>query len=172
MQMVTLVLPGYSAHNKTWAEETAGNIHVEGQIRPIFWDHWQNPDKVFDPSEKAKLLVGVSAKNTINIIAKSIGTLVASYVIERDPAAIRKLIFCGIPLNDLSEEDTEEIRKALRDFPADKVLCIQNDEDPHGSFEQAKNFYGLINSEIKVISESRSDHEYPKYEEFNSFLNS
>ena len=124
--MVTLVIPGYSAHNKTWVEETAKNIKVEGQIRPIFWDHWTDSEKKFNAKEKAKILSNISPNIIINIIAKSLGTLVASHIILNNPDAIGKVVLNGIPLNDISEEDKGVIGKALEALNNNNVICIQN----------------------------------------------
>jgi pimeloyl-ACP methyl ester carboxylesterase len=168
--MVTLILPGYSPKNKEWAEETAEKINVDGLIRPIFWDHWTNPEKKFKPSEKGRLLAGVSVKNAVNIVASSIGTLVATHVVDFAPERVRKIILCGIPLNDMNEENLEEIRRVLRGFPPENILCFQNVEDPHANYDQAKLFYDGINPDIKLISKPGSDHEYPYFEEFHQFL--
>ena len=90
--MVTFVLPGYSAKNKEWAEEMAERLKLDGQIRPIYWDHWENPEKLFKPKEKARLIAGLAVKNRVNIIAKSVGTLVAAYVVGSIPEQINKVI--------------------------------------------------------------------------------
>lgn len=168
--MVTFILPGGSAHNKEWAETTAGQLKLDHEIRPVFWSHWDDPSKVFDPKEKVRLIVDVARQNQINLIAKSIGTLVASYIIEKVPDRIQNVIFCGIPLNDINESDKEVYRKVLSDFPADKIIVFQNMDDPHASFDQVKDFLIKINPEIKVTEKDRSDHEYPYYQEFSEFL--
>jgi len=168
--MVTIILPGYSSHNKIWLEETAKQIKVDGEIRPIYWGHWTDPEIKFDVKEKARLLDTVSGKRVTDIIAKSIGTLAASYVIRKSPEKIRKVILNGIPLNDLSESDKGIVKSALKLVSSENVICFQNEEDPHGGFDQTKNFLSGINSEIKVISKNRNDHEYPYVEDFNKFL--
>ncbi|MEK7550742.1 MAG: hypothetical protein AAB535_03080 [Patescibacteria group bacterium] len=90
--MITLILPGYSSNNKTWAQEVAEGLTLEGQIRPIFWEHWDDPTQKFNASEKANLLIKHSKGDKINIMAKSIGTLVAAYIIEKIPKQINKVI--------------------------------------------------------------------------------
>ena len=168
--MVTIILPGYSAHNKTWLEETAEKIGVTGEIRPIYWDHWDDPARKFDKKEKARLIDGVAGKRMVDIIAKSIGTLIASYILQKSPDKIRKIIFNGIPLNDIKEEDKEIIKSALKLISPENIICFQNELDPHGSFEAAKMFLSEVNPEIKIVSKLRSDHEYPYFEEFHNFL--
>jgi hypothetical protein len=168
--MVTLILPGFSPHNKGWLEDTANGIQVEGEIRPVYWEHWTDAQNKFNPEEKAKLLDGVTGKRVVDLIAKSIGTLVASYIVQATPEKIRKVILCGIPLNDIKEEEKEKIKNALKLISPDNIICFQNDEDPHGDFNQVKELMNEINPEIVVISKSSSDHEYPYQDEFNKFL--
>ena len=168
--MVTIILPGYSASNREWLQETAGKINMEGEIMPIYWDHWIDTGKKFDPKEKAQLIGGVTGMSLVDIIAKSIGTLVAAYMIQENPEKINKVILNGICLNDLNEDDKEIIKAALKLISPGNIICYQNEEDPHGNFDQAKNFLSGIDTEIKVVFKSGDDHEYPYFEDFHDFL--
>ena len=168
--MVTIIIPGFSAHNKKWLEDVTGEIKSEGEIRPIYWGHWNDPDISFNPVQKANLLDGISGKRVVDIVAKSIGTLVASYLIRKSPEKIRKVIFCGIPINDISEDKKEVIKDALSKISPENIVCIQNDEDPHASFDMVKNFLSEFGDSIQVISKPGSDHEYFYQEDFNKFL--
>ncbi len=168
--MVTIILPGYSSHNKKWLEDTSANIPGNGEIRPIYWGHWTDKLIKFDPKVKAHLLDGISGKRVVDIIAKSIGTLVASYLIQNSPEKIRKVILCGIPLNDINEENKEVIKNALRKISPENIICIQNSEDPHGGADSIKIFLSEFGNSIKVISKDRDDHEYFYQTDINKFL--
>lgn len=168
--MVTLVLPGYSAKNKEWSEKVAENLTVGGQIRPVFWDHWTDPTQKFKVKEKARLLGDISDKLIINIVAKSVGTLVASHIIQKYPSQIGRIVFCGIPLNDFDDQDKEEMKNAINLLPSDKIVCYQNTGDPHGTLVQIKDYLDKLETKVNVIEKDRDDHEYPYYEEFNKFL--
>jgi predicted alpha/beta hydrolase family esterase len=170
--MVTIILPGGSAHNKEWLEETAQKIQVEGEIRPIYWDHWTDSAKEFDAKEKARLIDDVVGMRSVDIIAKSIGILVAAHIVLKSPEKIRKVIINGVPLNDIGEEERETIKSALKLIAPDSIICFQNAEDPHASFEQAKKLFSEINPEIRVISKDKDDHEYFYIDEFREFLKS
>ncbi|MGA3292144.1 MAG: hypothetical protein ABSC49_03315 [Candidatus Microgenomates bacterium] len=170
--MVTIILPGYSSSNKKWLEETAKRINSDGEIRPIYWDHWENLDKKFIASQKAQLIDSVAGKRMVDIIAKSIGTLVAGYIIQKSPEKIRKVILNGICLNDLDEKDKEVLKSALKLMAPENIVCFQNENDPHGNFDQAKNFLSGVDPKIIVISKPRDDHEYFYIEEFKEFLKS
>lgn len=165
--MITFILPGGGANNKEWLEECAMELKVEGTIRPIFWEHWEDPDAKFDKKEKAILIARHAKGDKINIVAKSIGSLVAAYIIEQIPSQINKVIFNGICLNDIGEKEREIIKKAILSLDKKKVICFQNENDPHGSFNEAKKF---LPPEVRLISKPRSDHHYPYYAEFNEFL--
>ena len=168
--MVTIIIPGYSPSNKLWLEGTAKSIRGEGEVRPIYWNHWTDPEARFDPGEKANLLEGITGKRVVDIIAKSIGTLVASHLIMKSPEKIRKVIFCGVPLNDIGEDEKEMIKAALRKLNPENIICFQNDEDPHGGTEMLKGFLSEFGTDIQVIEKARDDHEYFYQDEFNKFL--
>jgi len=164
--MITFILPGYSLKNKEWLEECAMSLKVEGFIRPIFWEHWEDPDIEFKPKEKASLIARHAKGDKINIIAKSIGSLVAAYIIEQIPEQINKVIICGIPLTDIKGKEMM-IKKVLGRLDPENLICFQNENDPLGSFAEVRKFLPLG---VKLISEPRSDHHYPYYTEFNKFL--
>ena len=160
--MITLILPGYSAKNKVWTEEVAKRLNISGEIRPIYWDHWTEPNKIFKPKAKARILSDISRNKIVNIIAKSVGTLVASYIVEKIPMQIGKVVLCGIPIKSLSEEDIKQVSKI---FP-EKSTVFQNDNDPLGSSEEVKKLF----PNFKVIEKSSDTHDYPYFEEFNNYL--
>lgn len=165
--MQTVILPGFSPKNKTWLNECASNLGIDGIVRPVSWDHWLDPEQKFDAKEKGMLISRHSRGDSMNIIAKSIGTLVASYVVESIPAQIRRVILTGIPIKDLSALDKQQFIKGISFLGPEKLICFQNDLDPHGSFIEVRDF---LPETIKLVQKPRTDHEYPYYEEFNEFL--
>ncbi len=166
--MVTFILPGYSSKNKELAEEMAEKLKLDGQIRPIFWDHWENPEKLFKPKEKARLIAGLAVKNRVNIIAKSVGTLVAAYVIEQIPQQLNKVILCGIPT--VSDERLGIFQEAYKNIKPENVICYQNEGDPFATSAEIEKFMEKINPKIEIVSMPGNDHHYPYYEEFQKFL--
>lgn len=160
--MQTLILPGYSKKNKEWADEVTKNLKTEGVIRPFYWMHWTDENSKFDPQEKAELIIKHIRGEKINIIAKSIGILVASLVSQAIPEQVDKIIFCGIPLKSLNEEEIELIKKCIVSKKK-KFVGFQNINDPLGSFDEVKGF-----GNVKMTN--RDDHSYPFFEEFHNFL--
>lgn len=163
--MQTIILPGFSVKNKQWVDETANNLEIDGVIRPIHWDHWVDEKEKFDIKEKATVIARHARGEKINIVAKSIGTLVASLIIQKIPDQIERVIFCGIPVNDLTEDDLLQIKKAIG-ILKDRIIIYQNSNDPHGSYDQVKKF----ELDFKLIEKPSYNHEYPYFEEFNEYL--
>lgn len=166
--MQTLILPGYSASNKEWVDETAKSLKVEGTtnstgvIRPFYWMHWTDENSKFDVQEKAELIAKHLRGEKANIVAKSIGTLIASILIKINPEQINKVIFCGIPVKDVSSDELELIRSACQSL-GDKITIIQNSNDPHGTFDEVKDFGN-------VIQKDNDTHDYFYFEDFVSTI--
>lgn len=82
--MQTLILPGYSASDKEWVDETTKNLNVEGTmnstgvIRPFYWMHWTDQNSKFDIQEKAELIAKHLRGESAKIIAKDEGLEVAN----------------------------------------------------------------------------------------------
>jgi len=168
----TLILPGFSIKNKDWAGEVGEALKGSTDTTTIYWDHWRtgNVDADWLVSETMNLDMSITGKR-VSIIAKSIGTLIAVKLLGLNRGAIDKLILCGIPISDLSEDDMKEY-DVLTDFPAKKILCLQNDRDNHGSFAETEKFIHSVNQNIRILSKPRSDHEYPYIDDFRDFLTS
>lgn len=161
--MQILILPGFSDTNKEWVDGVAQNLKVSETIRPFYWMHWSDSNSKFDVEEKAQLIVKHIKGDRIKIIAKSIGTLIALKLLSLIPDQVEKIVLCGLPINDLKPEEVEFV-KMMSVNNKDKVTIIQNSNDPHGTFEQVKDFGDVF------LKES-DNHEYPYFEEFGVVLN-
>jgi len=168
--MTTLTLPGFYLKNKDWAEEIAGQLGDNIPTKILYYRHWEtgNP-RDFDLEHEVEKALRLIAAGQANVIAKSIGTLITMYILKKLPQQIERVILCGIPLNDFSAEDKKQFM-VLVNFPIEKILIFQNEQDPHGTYPQAKEFLGAINPQINIVSKPRDDHEYPYPEEFRNFL--
>lgn len=160
--MQTLILPGYSASNKEWTDEVAVNLDVDGIIRPFYWMHWTDETQKFNVQEKADLIIKHIRGDNVNIVAKSLGTVVACLVYKMIPDQIEKMVLCGLPLRDINSEELE-IVKSVVSGNKDKIVVFQNINDPHGNYDEVKDF-----GNIKMTN--RDDHNYPFYNEFQDFL--
>ena len=93
--MKTIILPGFSLHNKDWAEEIKSKIKLAHPIEVIYWEHWKNGGgmKFKTEMEKFMKLIG---DGEANIIAKSVGTGVVMKILPLLGSRINKIILCGI----------------------------------------------------------------------------
>ncbi len=167
--MKTIILPGYSEHNKEWAEEIANELSAKGlPTLAHYWKHWSEGGSLSLKFEVEKLLQEIS-KETVNIIAKSVGVYVALNLIPKIPSQISKVILCGIA--SVADEDRKELVKTvLSKVSVENILCIQNENDKYVPFPDAEKFYHSVEPKLKVISKPRSDHDYPYPEDFRDFL--
>jgi len=168
--MKTLILPGYSIKNKIWAEEIKNKLGPTLNTDVIYWKHWNNEGVSTVWIDEAVTNINKNYENCqSNIIAKSIGTLVAMKILTLNTRIVNKVILCGIPLNDLTIEDKRHY-SILSNFPNDKILCVQNENDNHGNFSDVQKFIRSLNPATKIISQPRNDHEYPYPRIFIEFL--
>lgn len=166
--MLTIILPGYSAHNKDWAEDIASKLNVGHKVVIVEWDHWRENSSFSLKKEREKILKSVGSEK-VNIIAKSVGVAVALETIPDIAKQINKVILCGIA-SVVSEDRKQLLEKVLSIIPVEKILCIQNENDKFVLFKEAETFYKSVNPKIRVISKPRSDHDYPYPEDFQKFL--
>jgi len=174
--MVTIILPGYSRHNKEWADEIAKEIKLDYEVVVHNWKHWSDSTGSSLPVGK----VGLSIKYELekikkeigsedfNIIGKSVGARMAIRVIQDLRNQVNKVILCGIA--SISPVSKKAYEKALADFPAQNIICFQNTKDPFIPYSKVKKFIGEINPKIKIIEKPRNDHHYPYPADFQKFL--
>ncbi len=168
--MITLILPGSSLKNKDWALEAKNFLEPEIPVKIYEWTHWSGGTEAdFNAfSERDKILQIIGSQN-IHILAKSIGTLITCLLSEKIAKQIDKIILCGIPMGVALKEGTvysEELQK----ISPEKIRLFQNKNDPYGNFTQASEFIKKINPDFKMAPMPRSDHHYPYYREFKTFL--
>jgi len=154
----TIILPGYSAHNKEWALEIRDKMNLGHEVVVVDWDHWKE-DTNFSVKRELEKILKVIGKEEVNIIAKSVGVMVALNLIPKISSQI-------------NNEDRQDLLKVvLSKIPIENILCIQNENDKYVPFPEAEKFYHSVEPNLKVISKPRSDHDYPYPIDFEKFLN-
>lgn len=164
--MKTIILPGYSPHNKEWADELKSSLKLDHEIIAHYWKHWQGGSMSL--KYEVEKILEETGGNNFNIIAKSVGTRVTAALLLKAKNQINKIILCGVP--SASSEMEESFRKVFTDFPAKNIIIFQNIKDPFKTYQKIKNFMAKINPKIKVIEKERSDHQYPYPADFQKFL--
>jgi len=165
--MKTIILPGYSVHNQEWALEVKKSLSFKQSVLVHQWRHWQLGGTLHPKYEIAGILKEIG-RDKVNIIAKSVGTMICMLILSEIPDKINKIILCGIPT--VSAERLALFKEALKNFPAGNIVCFQNIRDPFAGYAEVKKFLSLVNPEIKIIKMPQSDHHYPYFAEFQKFL--
>jgi predicted alpha/beta hydrolase family esterase len=169
--MKTYILPGGSEKNKEWVDLTVSELSPTFTSKGVYWKHWNGDQTEGNWIEKeAQRIINDFNNEKVNIIAKSVGTMVCMAILKLQSSLVNKIILCGIALNDFSEDDQKEFL-VLKNLPPENILCIQNVDDTHGSFAKVETFIHDINSNIKIISKPRDDHNYPYSIDFIEYLN-
>jgi pimeloyl-ACP methyl ester carboxylesterase len=172
--MKTIVLPGYSLHNKDWALEIKKSLSFRQSVLVHEWQHWQLGGTLHPKYEIGKILKEIALRRArgkgekVNVIAKSVGTMICMHLLAEIPDQINKIILCGIP--SVSEERKKLFTASLSSFSEKDVVVFQNTKDPLASFEEVKDFMKDVNPKIKVIEKERLDHNYPYFAEFSEFI--
>jgi len=109
-----------------------------------------------------------AARDKVNLIAKSVGTMVAMLLLPQIAVKVNKIILCGVP--SVSSERRKLFQDALKDFPIKNIICFQNRQDPICSYREVKVFLRQVNPQIRVVEMPRHDHHYPYFAEFQKFL--
>ena len=165
--MKTIILPGYSPHNKDWAEDIKAQMDLEHEVIVHNWKHWTSGS--FLLKYELEGIIKEVGSEKVNILAKSVGVHVAMNLILKIPSQVNKVIFCGIASIE-GDERRSLLQAVLSKIQPDHILCIQNEKDKFVVFEDAEAFYHSVEPRLKVISKPRSDHEYPYPEDFRKFL--
>lgn len=164
--MKTIILPGFSPHNKDWAENVAHYLDNNAFVHN--WRHWKNGKSNLSLKEELEDILKEIGGEKVNIIAKSVGTMVCMHLLKIIPKNFNKIILCGIP--SVSEKRKELFTSSLSGFNPKNIIVFQNTKDPFAGYKEVKNFISKVNDKIEVIEKARSDHNYPYFEDFQQFL--
>lgn len=173
--MKTIILPGYSPHNRDWALDIKKDLKLGHEVLVHEWLHWPSTSSgssssSFSLPREIKSILGKVGKDKVNIIAKSVGTRVAMHLVTKIPSQINKVILCGVPTKGESDAAKKTYSSGLSVLSPAQVMVFQNTKDPFASFSDIKKFIGRLSPKIKIVEKPRSDHHYPYSEDFQKFL--
>lgn len=161
--MLTLILPGYSPHNKDWAKEVKTKLKISGEVEVFYWDHWKTEKSLSIKNEVARILQLIGDRQ-VNFIAKSVGTKVLMSVLPNIKEQVNKVILCGIPIDPVGYV------RGIKLLKPKNLLVIQNSADPFMPAKPIKVYLQLVDKQIKVIEKDAHNHDYPYFEDFRDFL--
>jgi len=167
--LLTLILPGFSPHNKEWAYDLAERMKLNHKVLVHEWRHWQRGGGMAFGYETNQILKEID-KQEVNIVAKSVGTSETIRILPQIKNQVKKVILCGIPLRTPSDKNLSDFKNSLNLLNSKNIAIFQNIKDPLGNFEIIDEFIKKVNTSIKVHKMPGNDHNYPYSGEFEKFL--
>jgi pimeloyl-ACP methyl ester carboxylesterase len=164
INMLTLILPGYSPTNKAWLLETKEKLKPLNNVVAYEWQHWTTGKELDIKAETEKILTIIGTQK-VNIIAKSIGTKVLMSMLPKIPEQVNKVILCGIPMDPLA------YLKGIKQINSKDLIIFQNSKDPLMPYFLIEKYIHLIDKNIKVVEKDADNHDYFYFEDFLGFLN-
>ncbi len=132
--MKVLILGGNSPRHYDWNRQLAAVLGKAG-FEPIIHDyvHWQTGAPLADmEAEIASVSEQLKGERGYAIIAKSIGTVIATLAVARGELHPKKCVLLGVPHTGIAG-DTADFLPSLATLP--RTLFVQNEHDPYGSAE-------------------------------------
>ena len=128
--MKTIILPGFSVHNRDWAYQVKENLNLNHGVLVHEWRHWSKGSFSLNHElEKIKEEIG---SDEVNILAKSVGVYVAFNLIPKLGNKVKKIIFCGI-----ASVGDDERKSLLKDIL--KLLYIEKRREEWPDRNQSAN---------------------------------
>jgi len=137
--MNALILGGMSPRHKAWVRQVAEVLQPYfDEVRPLDYRHWDAADTEMDLEYEISQ-ADVLAKNFDEyvVVAKSIGTVLASFANARGLLAPQRCVFMGFPLK-VAEAQFPEVANALPQLPP--TVFLHNERDPLGSAAAVKQY--------------------------------
>jgi predicted alpha/beta-hydrolase family hydrolase len=132
--MNAVVLGGMSSRHREWVLQVAEALGPEYEIvRSLNYRHWEHPGSEMDIEyEIARLAELAQGLAEYVVVAKSIGTVVATIATMRGLLRPKRCLFMGFPLKVVMAE-LPEVASALPLLPL--TTFLHNEHDPLGGAE-------------------------------------
>lgn len=153
------LLPGNSPRHREWVETFKQAIAPQFEtVKTQHYQHWETGESHAAVSEE----INIAAHNTKNLspyilIAKSIGTVIATQAVAQSILSPEKIILLGIPLRGAIDRRT--FVASLKTIPC-PVTIIQNTADPFGSFEEIYSTLSGLGAHITFVEFPGKTHDY------------
>ena len=169
--MKVLILGGNSPRHYDWNRQLAAVLGKSG-FEPIIHDyaHWQTGAPLADmEAEIASVSEQLQSERGYAIIAKSIGTVIATLAVARGELHPKKCVLLGVPYTGIAS-DTADFLPSLPTLP--RTLFVQNEHDPYGS---AEGLDALLERSYPPVYElsvafDNATHDYIDFEQMIAYL--
>lgn len=161
--MNALLLPGNSSRHSEWIE------CLKSAMAPLFqhtetqhYRHWKTGEEKADIEYEIGVAQGkVEKLKPCVIIAKSIGTVIASKGTADGALHPTKLILLGVPVNGGVSKDL--FSQWLQKIDA-QIVIAQNSNDPLGSYSEVRAAFEINNGKISFVELPGETHDYLDFE--------
>lgn len=170
--MNIVLLGGNSKRHYQWVRDLAASLTSNGHTVILHdYKHWLTGDESADIEyEINSLSKQLEPYDNYIIIAKSVGTLIASLGIQRGAIKAAHAILLGVPLNGVIST-YPEFTDALKSLPP--TIIVQNSDDPYGAVADITQFIEQ-NAPTQVISvleiPNNSTHDYVDFPLLNGVV--
>ena len=168
--MNLIILPGNSPKHERWLMEAASALQpFFDEITTIKYRHWQTGAPEIDEAYEIEALRSLDAGSfDYSIMAKSVGTVVATRAISEGILRPRSSLFLGLPItNPLFGTSLEEY--GVQNISP--LTIIQNEHDPFGSFVDVSAFIAKLGAtEAHLVQAPGNTHDYEDYATYGSML--
>lgn len=135
--MQALIFGGMSPRHQAWVREVSAALQSDfDEVRLLDYRHWDSQNSAMDMeyeiAEAVRLAEGLT---DYVVVAKSIGSVLASLATARGLLVPRHCLFMGFPLRVVLEE-FPETAKALPHLPP--TIFLHNESDPLGTSEAVR----------------------------------
>lgn len=164
-----LVLAGGSERNRAWGEACAEAYR--GWFDMTFfphYNHWATGEKNLDfPTELQKIKDTVAGAGTGDwyIIAKSIGSVLATKAIADGIITPTRCVFFGMPLNLVADSVFAGDFSPLKALTM-PVLAYHNDQDPTANYEFTSATLATHAPSVQVETLSGDNHDYLDFADY------
>lgn len=169
--MKVLILGGNSKRHYDWIRQLDSALDSYGHGVVLHdYIHWSNDRPAADiEQEIIAIQEAVDGIEDYVIVAKSIGTVIATLAIARGILAPYRVVFLGVPYQGIAGE-VAEFTPSLKRLPF--TVFIQNQYDPYGNAEGLKDILKDNHpSEFKiVVVDGNTTHDYLDFELINKEL--
>jgi predicted alpha/beta hydrolase family esterase len=166
--MKYIILPGYSKKNDDEVLSISQALSMKGlEVYAQRWRHWVDENVVWNVDAEVKLIEeSVINDLELTIIAKSLGTHIAVNFIKRNKEKVKNIIFLGIPLINLTDEEKLDY-KILWELNI-PITVITNNQDPHGDISHVREF--LSGLKYTEVEKDDNTHRYNYPNDISSLL--
>lgn len=160
--MKVLVLGGQNPTHFDWVRELREIFEEAGMLVVLHdYAHWLRDEPNIDFAAELKAITALAADlGDYIIVAKSIGTILATVGIAQDQLQPKATVFLGFPLK--SFEHNEDVASALSHLPT--TIFVQNEHDPLGSYDDLQTYLQpLVPPTSIMIPLSGETHNYTDF---------